>query len=400
VSAWEKSNRRERATQALPVLFGFVILPFSFYYAVGLLLTKFSKGWLIVTLLEKTLTQVIPVNRELLPLIEAHLNNLIKPHGSLGRLEDIAARYCLICGNAAPQLGRKAVVCFAADHGVAAEGVSAYPANVTPQMVRGILNGDAAVSVLARHADVELLVVDTGVNDPMEGMAGLLRHKVAYGTRNMAQGPAMEIDEARRALEVGILMADEVYARGVRMVATGDMGIANTTAAAALCAAYLQCDPDKVTGRGTGIDETQRRHKLEVVRRALSVNSGSLDNPLTTLAALGGLEIAGICGLVLGAAARRMAVVVDGFISTASALAAVRLVPAAADYLFFGHQSHEQGHSVVLDALGAKPILNLGMRLGEGTGAVLAMQIIEAAVKTYLEMGTFDGVGVSLMLEK
>ena len=353
-----------------------------------------------MTLLEETVAQVIPVSQELLPLIEAHLNNLIKPQGSLGRLEDIARRYCLICGNAAPRLGRKAVVCFAADHGVSVEGVSAYPSSVTPQMVRGILNGDAAVSVLARHSGVELLVVDTGVNDPMEGMAGLLRHKVANGTRNMAQGPAMEVDEARRALEVGILMADEVHARGVRLVATGEMGIANTTAAAALCAAYLQCDPDKVTGRGTGIDETRRQHKLEVIRRALSVNRGRLDDPLTTLAALGGFEIAGISGLVLGAAARRMAVVVDGFISTAGALAAVRLAPAAADYLFFGHRSHEQGHGLVLDSLGAKPILDLGMRLGEGTGAVLAMQIIEAAVKTYLEMGTFDGVGVSLMLER
>ena len=347
-----------------------------------------------MALLEETMARIEAVDQGLLAPVEAHLDNLIKPHRSLGRLEDIASRYCLICGNAAPQLGGKAVVCFAGDHGVAVEGVSAYPASVTPQMVRGILGGGAAVSVLARHAGVELLVVDVGVNDPLEGAEGVLRHKVAYGTRNMAQGPAMSVGETRRALEVGITMADTVYGRGVRMVATGEMGIANTTAAAALSAAYLQRDPDTVAGRGTGIDEAQRRHKVEVIRRALAVNRESLGDPLTTLAALGGLEIAGICCLVLGAAARRMAVVVDGFISTAAALAALRLKPAVADYLFFGHRSHEQGHGVVVDALGVKPVLDLEMRLGEGTGAVLAMHLIEAAVKAYREMATFDGAGV------
>ena len=327
--------------------------------------------------------------------VREHLDSLTKPRGSLGLLEDVALRYCLIAGTATPALGKKKIFTFAGDHGVAEEGVSAYPKAVTPQMVRNILAGGAAVNVLAAHVGAEVCVVDIGVDDPLEGALGLYRAKIRPGTANLATGPAMELDEAVRAVETGIGLAADAAAEGITMIGGGDMGIANTTSAAALFAALLPCPAAAATGRGTGIDEATLVRKIAVVERALAVNRDRLSDPLATLAALGGLEIAGLCGLMLGAAARRIAVVVDGFIASAGALAACRMCPPVKDYLYFSHRSAEAGHRLFLEHFGATPLLDLGMRLGEGTGAALAMSLIEAAVKLYNEMATFDSAGVS-----
>lgn len=348
-----------------------------------------------MSLLEDTMATVAPADRSLEPAVWAHLDHLTKPPRSLGRLEELALRYCLATGTVSPELGQKAIFCFAGDHGVADEGVSAYPKSVTPQMVRNMLAGGAAVNALARHAGAELTIVDIGVDDPLDDAPGLCRRKIRCGTRNIAQGPAMTPDEARRAVEVGIELAQTAHSRGVRMVGTGEMGIANTTPATALFAAFLGCSVEAVTGRGTGIDDKRLQNKIRVIGRALDVNRLRLTDPLNTLAALGGFEIAGICGLIIGAASRRMPVVVDGFISTAGALSAVRICPAAQDVLFFSHLSQEQGHRSVTEAMGMRPILDLTMRLGEGTGAALAMPIIEAAVKMYNQMSTFSTAGVS-----
>jgi nicotinate-nucleotide--dimethylbenzimidazole phosphoribosyltransferase len=345
--------------------------------------------------LELTLRSIQPANVSLKPAIEAHLADLTKPLKSLGRLEELAERYCLATNTIKPVLGPKKIFCFAGDHGVTDEGVSAFPKAVTPQMVRNMLAGGAAVNVLAKHAGADLEVVDMGVDDPLDNAPGLCRRKVRRGTSNIAKGPAMSVEEATRALEAGIELAVTAHAKGIRMVGTGDMGIGNTTPSTALFAAFLKCPVDAVTGRGTGIDDKALQGKIAIVQKALEVNKGMLTDPLNTLAALGGFEIAGICGLIIGAASCRMPVVVDGFISSAAALTAMRMNPAIKDYVFFSHLSQEKGHRFFMEQFGAKPILDLDMRLGEGTGAALAMTVIEAAVKIYNEMATFSGAGVS-----
>lgn len=343
-----------------------------------------------------TVTETItPIDRGIEPDIQAHLDDLTKPQGSLGRLEELARRYCLIRGTAKPVMGKKRIYCFAGDHGVAAEGVSAFPAEVTPQMVRNMLAGGAAINVLARHVDAELVVVDMGVNDLLEGAEGLCRRKVRPGTANIATGPAMSMDEASTAVLSGIELAGNAADDGVTLLGTGEMGIANTTPATALLSAYLDSPVESITGRGTGIDDKTLSHKTQVIQTALDVNRGLLTDPLAILAAVGGFEIAGICGLALGAAQHGLPVVVDGFISTAGAVAACAMNNDVRDYLYFSHMSQEQGHRCILDKLDARPALDLDMRLGEGTGAALAMSIIEAAVKLYNEMATFSSASVS-----
>ncbi len=345
--------------------------------------------------LEQTLKRIHPVDVSLKPAIQAHLDDLTKPQGSLGRLEDIALRYCLATGTATPHLGKARICCFAGDHGVSVEGVSAFPREVTPQMVYNMLAGGAAINVFARHAGAELKVVDMGVDADFANAPGLVHRKVARGTANLAVGPAMTVAQATQALETGIALADEAAGEGVTLLGTGEMGIANTTPATALFAAYLGLKPSDITGRGTGVSEGGLQHKIAVIERGLTANQAALGDPLATLAALGGFEIAGIAGLVLGGAARRIPVVVDGFISTAGALAALRLQPAVADYIFFSHLSDERGHRFVMKALDLNPLLDLNMRLGEGTGGALAMTLIAAAVKMVNEMATFSGAHVS-----
>lgn len=337
---------------------------------------------------------IVPVDRALEPEIRAHLDDLTKPRGSLGRLEEFALRYCLATGTSKPVFGKKRIVCFAGDHGVAAEGVSAYPREVTPQMVMNMLAGGAAVSVLSRHVGAELVVVDAGVDDPLEHANGLWRRKIRRGTGNIAREPAMTTEDAGKAIMVGVELSDAARAQGVTLVGTGDMGIANTTPSSALFAAYLGCAVEDVTGRGTGIDDATLSRKIEVINRALDTNRRLLSGPLQTLAALGGFEIAGICGLVLGAAAHRIPVVVDGFISSAGALAAIMMNRAVLDYTFFSHLSEEKGHRLFMERFNIRPMLDLRMRLGEGTGAALAMSMVEASVRVYNEMATFSSAGV------
>jgi nicotinate-nucleotide--dimethylbenzimidazole phosphoribosyltransferase len=344
---------------------------------------------------EDVVNTIKPVNHDLEKEIRAHLDDLTKPQGSLGLLETFTLKYCLIQNTAKPVLGKKKIFTFAGDHGVVCEGVSAYPKEVTPQMVRTMLAGGAAVNVLARHAAIEVCVIDMGVDDPMENAPGLFQRKVMRGTHNIAQGPAMSLEQTIKAMEVGIELAKNAAQEKITLIGTGDMGIGNTTPSSALFAALLPCAVEDITGRGTGIDDAILLKKIKVIKKALDVNRHSLSTPLETLAALGGLEIAGICGLILGAASCRIPVVVDGFISSAGALLACNLCKDVKDYLFFSHRSNEKGHAAFFKLFGVEPILDLGMRLGEGTGAALAIPIIEASIKVYNEMATFSSAHVS-----
>ncbi|MFZ5775682.1 MAG: nicotinate-nucleotide--dimethylbenzimidazole phosphoribosyltransferase [Thermodesulfobacteriota bacterium] len=335
-----------------------------------------------------------PVNQEIMAQAQARLDNLTKPRGSLGRLEELAARTCAMRGTLAAKVDKKVILTFAGDHGVVAEGVSAFPQEVTPQMVLNFLSGGAGVNVLARHVGAEVRVIDVGVAVEVEG-EGLLNHKVRPGTANMAQGPAMSVDEALEAIGVGMRVAREAIADGADILGTGDMGIGNTTPSAALFAALLPSSVAEVTGRGTGIDDATLNHKIKVIERSLAVNQERLGSPLEALAAVGGLEIAAICGVVLEAARSCIPVVVDGFISSAGALVALRLAPVALEYCLFSHRSAEQGHRIFLESMGVKPLLDLDLRLGEGTGAALSMNLVEAGLAIMNEMATFGEAGVS-----
>jgi len=322
--------------------------------------------------------------------IRRRLDNLTKPRGSLGRLEELAVAYGVARGTADLRLERKAIFVFCADHGVAAEGVSAYPREVTRQMVRNFVSGGAAINVLCRQYGIDAFIVDAGVDgDPEPGVIG---RRVARGTRNFLHEPAMTAEQAAQAVAVGREMAAR---GGYDIVGTGEMGIGNTTAAAAVVSALTGRDAAEVVGRGTGIDDARWRHKVDVVRRALARHAPAATDPLGVLSAVGGFEIAAIAGLVLGAWERRVAVVVDGFIATAGALLAARLEPGTRAAMLFAHRSAEAGHGVALEALEASPLLDLGMRLGEGTGAALAIGLIESAVRLYREMATFDSAGVT-----
>jgi nicotinate-nucleotide--dimethylbenzimidazole phosphoribosyltransferase len=347
-----------------------------------------------MTLLDTTLARIAPPDAAVARETQALLDGKTKPRGSLGRLEELACRIAAARGMAVPELPVKAVVVMAGDHGVAAEGVSAFPQEVTWQMVANFVRGGAGINVLARQAGAEVVVADLGVKVPVD-LPGVRQVRVGAGTGNIAREAAMTRAQAVAALEAGISIAAELADRGVTLVATGEMGIANTTPAAALAAHFTGATPEEITGRGTGVDDAGLARKVEAVRRALALHSRAAADPLDALARLGGFEIAGLAGLVLGAAARRVPVLVDGFISGAAALAAVRLAPAARGYLLAAHRSVEPGHGLVLAALDARPLLELELRLGEGTGAALAMHLADAAIRILREMATFAGAGVS-----
>lgn len=325
----------------------------------------------------------------------ARLDSLTKPPGSLGRLEELAARVAVVQGTVRPSVDRKRIILMAGDHGVVAEGVSPFPQDVTSQMVANFAAGGAAINQLAASVRADLTLVDIGVAGDLSKMPGVVHANLAQGTANMAEGPAMTRELAVAAVLTGANIARDAAREGVTLLGTGEMGIGNTTAATALTCAYLGVDPAGATGSGTGLSPAGVDHKVGVIRRALEVNAALLIDPLGTLAALGGLEIAGLAGVVIGAAASKTCVVVDGFISGAAALAALRICPACADYMFPSHRSVEPGHSVVLDALGHDPVLELDMRLGEGTGAALAFGIIDAACRMISGMATFAEAGVS-----
>ncbi len=349
----------------------------------------------MMTELSQIISQIEPVDLAWLDRAQERLDSLTKPPGSLGRLEELAARYVSIRRELLPPLEVKKVVVFAADHGVVAEGVSAYPQEVTFQMVYNFLQGGAGINVLARHVRARVEVVDIGVNYDFGDLPELVSRKVAFGSRNLAQEPAMTREEALRALLIGVERAEAATSQGVDALAAGDMGIGNTTAAAALSAVFTGRPVSAVTGRGTGIEDNVWRHKVAVINRALSLHRPDPGDPVGVLAAVGGLEIAGIAGLILGTAAARRPLLLDGFIATAGALVAAALAPAARDYLIAAHRSVEPGHQTILDFLGLKPLLNFQMRLGEGTGAALGLALLEAGVRIYREMATFEEAGVA-----
>jgi nicotinate-nucleotide--dimethylbenzimidazole phosphoribosyltransferase len=325
----------------------------------------------------------------------ARLNSLTKPLGSLGRLEEIAARLVAIREEARPRFSKKVIFTLAADHGVTDEGVSAYPKAVTSQMVLNFLAGGAGINVLSRHCGIEVVVVDIGVDGDFGEVRNLVHAKVRRGTRNMAQGPAMNEAELDSALGIGIELAAMAEKEGNTLIGTGEMGIGNTTAASAITSVLTGRPVAQVTGRGTGLDEPGLKRKIEVIERALAVNRPDPSNPLDLLRKVGGLEIAGLTGLIVGAASRRIPVVIDGFISTSAAAVACALEPKVRQFLFAGHRSSEPGHAALLEFIGDPPLLDLQMRLGEGTGAALAMNLIEAAAKIFDEMATFSTAGVS-----
>lgn len=339
--------------------------------------------------------QIRPLNAALQVKAQARLDRLTKPLGSLGRLEELAASYVAIIGELKPQVPVGVVFTFAADHGVALEGVSAYPREVTPQMVLNFLRGGAGVNVLAKHVGVDVRVVDIGVDYEFGMLPGLLDRKVMKGTRNLAVEPAMTRIQAEQAVMVGIELATDAVREGIGLIGTGEMGIGNTTPSAAITAVMTGQPAAEVTGRGTGIDESGRLRKVLVIQRALDLHHPDPDDALDVLAKVGGLEIAGLAGLMLGAAAARVPIVLDGFIAGAAALIAVGLQPLCREYFIASHRSVELGHRVILDHLKLKPLMDLDLRLGEGTGACLGMDLVCAAIKIYTEMATFDDAGVS-----
>lgn len=348
-----------------------------------------------MTRLEDTIACIQPLDAEAMRAAEAQQMQLTKPPKSLGRLESLSLQLAGIQGRVQPRIEHKAIAVMAADHGVTAEGVSAFPPEVTPAMVLNFAAGGAAINVLGRHVGARVLVTDVGVNADLSAAAGVRQAKVRMGTANMAVGPAMSREECLAAIEVGIALLEEEAARGLDLIATGEMGIGNTTAASAVLAALTGRPAGGVTGRGTGISQASLAAKVAVIERALAANQPSRDDPIDVLAKVGGLEIAAMTGVFLGAAAHRVPVVMDGFISAAAALAAVRLCHECVDYILPSHVSIEVGHQAVLEELGLVPLFDLQMRLGEGTGAALAMSIIEAAAKILSEMATFDSAGVA-----
>lgn len=322
-------------------------------------------------------------------------NRLTKPTGALGRLESLSIQLAGITACPRPRFQNKAVILMAADHGVAEEGVSAYPPEVTAQMVLNFQCGGAAINVLARQAGARVSVVDIGVNYDFQNVPGILHRKIAPGTANLRHQPAMSRVQAERAIQTGIEVAEEHIRQGVDLIATGEMGIGNTTPAAAITAVMTGKPVEAVTGRGTGLDEAGLARKIEVIRSAIAYHQPDSADALDVLAKIGGLEIGGLAGVMLAAAARRVPVVVDGFISGAAALIAAGLKPEIKPYLIASHLSQEIGHRAVWEALGLCPLLDLDLRLGEGTGAVLAFHLIEAATRILDEMATFDEAGVS-----
>ncbi len=348
--------------------------------------------------IEDIIKAIKPVDAGYYAKAQARLDNLTKPKGSLGRLEEIAARIVAISGNLKPSIKRKVIFTMAGDHGVCEEGVSAYPQEVTPQMVYNFLRGGAGINVLARHVGAEVIVVDMGVKEKISAARGknFKDKKINFGTKNFAKGQAMSIEEVYKSLLAGIEVFEEAhFERAIDIAGVGDMGIGNTTASSAIVAAVTGEDVALVTGRGTGIDDASYLHKIEVIKKALSLHNPDPEDPIDVLSKVGGFEIAGIAGVILAAASKRIPVVVDGFIASCGALMAFEICNDVKDYLFFAHQSVEAGQLAILRRVNRRPLLNLDMRLGEGTGAALAMGIIEAAVKVLNEMATFSEAGVS-----
>ncbi|HIC89542.1 MAG TPA: nicotinate-nucleotide--dimethylbenzimidazole phosphoribosyltransferase [Anaerolineae bacterium] len=344
---------------------------------------------------EGILQRVGPLDEIAMAAARSRQAQLTKPQGSLGRLEMISIQVAGITGQLNPPLEQRAIIIAAGDHGVAAQGVSAYPSEVTPQMVINFLSGGAGINVLARQAGARVLVLDAGVAAPLPDHPDLIKAKIAPGTGDISQGPAMTWDQAVQSIKIGFAAVEAEIARGLDMVGTGDMGIGNTTPSSAICSAITGAEPVRVTGRGTGIGDATWEHKVAVVEQALRVNCPDPTDPLDVLTKVGGFEIGAIAGIILGAAAHRIPVLMDGFISTAGALIAAGLSPQSRAYMIAAHRSVEPGHRITLDHLGLQPIFDLDLRLGEGTGAALAMPVVAAAVALLNQMATFEEAGVA-----
>ncbi|MBD7966608.1 nicotinate-nucleotide--dimethylbenzimidazole phosphoribosyltransferase [Paenibacillus gallinarum] len=323
-----------------------------------------------------------------------HLDDLTKPPGSLGKLEELTIRLAGITGKKKPAFSRKAVIVMASDHGVVEEGVSSFPAEVTQQMVHNFLAGGAAVNVLARHAGAEVICVDIGVNGEPDH-PDLVSRSVRKGTANMAKGPAMSREEALQAILTGIDVVQESVKKGTQLFVTGEMGIGNTTPSAAVTSVLTGVSVQEATGKGTGLDQAGVQHKANVIARAIELNQPDPNDPIDVLAKVGGLDIAGLAGVIIGSAALKCPVVIDGYISTAAALVASRIAPACRNYMIASHTSEERGHVALLQTLDLSPMLQVGMRLGEGTGGVLCLHLIEAAGRIMDEMATFSSAGIS-----
>ncbi len=344
-------------------------------------------------LLEETIGKIRIPDSALMEETQKRLDFLTKPQGSLGRLEDIAKAVVGITSKREPVFKKKVIFTMAGDHGVSAEGVSCFPSEVTTQMIANFLVGGAGINVLARHVGARVVVVDMGVASDLPYHPELKVKKIGYGTKNIVNGPAMSREEAIKAISVGIEVFKEEGE--IDIVGTGDMGIANTTPSAAICAAITGANPVEVTGRGTGIDDASWQKKITVIEKALAINKPNPKDGLDVLAKVGGFEIGGLVGIILAGASAKVPVVIDGFISGAAALIAVTIEPKVKGSLFAAHCSVEAGHKVILSYLGLKPLLDLNMRLGEGTGAALGISIIEAGCKILNEMATFASAGVS-----
>ncbi len=342
-----------------------------------------------------TLAEIKPVYKEAMAEARKRQDDLTKPQGSLGQLESLSIQIAGIKGNPRPRITNKVIFTLAGDHGVTKEGVSAYPSEVTPQMVYNFLRGGAAINVLARLIGARVVIADLGVASILERHPDLRDRKVAMGTQNMAKGPAMTREEAVRSIEAGMELVEEELSKGVDILGTGDMGIGNTTASSAITAALTGAEVAAVTGRGTGVDDKGWEKKVKVIQKALELNRPNPKDAIDVLSKVGGFEIGGIAGVILAGARNRIPVVLDGFISGAAALIAASISPQVKAFLIASHQSVEEGHRIILDRLGLKPLLNLGLRLGEGTGAALGISLVEASLKILDEMATFSEAGVS-----
>ncbi len=344
---------------------------------------------------EQIIAHIGPLDEAAMAAARTRQDQLTKPRGSLGKLESLSIQLAGILGDARPHIKHKVIVTMAGDHGVVAEGVSAYPQEVTPQMVLNFLRGGAAINVLSRHTGARVVIVDMGMAADLGQHPDLVVRKIAPGTDNIALGPAMSRKQAIESIQDGIQVVEDELSRGLDILAVGEMGIGNTTPAAAIAAAITGHPPEEIVGRGTGVDDVGLARKIDAVHRALEVNDPDPADALGVLSTVGGFEIGGMAGAMLCAAANRRPIMVDGFISTAAAMIAVRIAPQVRDYLIASHCSQERGHRIMLDWLGLEPLLDLDMRLGEGTGAALAISLAEAACKILNEMATFAEASVS-----
>lgn len=344
--------------------------------------------------------KIDPLKKEYFDLAWKRLNNLIKPKGSLGRLEEFAAKLVAIFEKPFPEIKKKAILVFAGDHGVSEEGVSAFPKEVTYQIVYHFLKGTAAINVLARHAGADVWVTDVGVDYDFGEIKGLINKKVVWGTKNFTKQPALTKEEAIKCITAGYEVANMAISSDYNLIGIGDMGISNTTPSSAITAVITGKSVEKVTGRGTGINNEVYQKKIQIIKKAIELHKPNPEDPIDVLSKVGGAEIGACAGAVLACAEKRIPVVIDGFITSAGALIAYKINPKVKEYMFASHCSYEIGHKAILEYIGLNPILNLNMRLGEGTGAALAMLIITAGLKIYKEMPTFEEAEVLNVIEK